>query len=83
MRRDALASAHRALGSSGAGSLWSRQPEHLSFPITCRADYESHWKRAAHCGKERIRAAEARIAADMAAAAAQAEDTAVQAAAKE
>ena len=68
VRRDAIASAHRALGSSGAGSSRSRQPEHLSFPITGRAEYESHRERAARRGKERIRAAEARIAAEMAAA---------------
>ena len=81
VRRDAIASAHRALGSSGAGSSRSRQPEHLSFPITGRADYESHRERAARRGKERIRAAEARIAAEMAAA--EAADAAARAAAEE
>ena len=80
VRRDAIASAHRALGSSGAGSSRSR-PEHLSFPITGRADYESHRERAARRGKERIRAAEARIAAEMAAA--EAADAAARAAAEE
>ena len=80
VRRDAIASAHRALGSSGAGSSRSR-PEHLSFPITGRAEYESHRERAARRGKERIRAAEARIAAEMAAA--EAADAAARAAAEE
>ena len=51
VRRDAIASAHRALGSSGAGSSRSRQPEHLSFPITGQADYESHRVRAAAGGR--------------------------------
>uniref|UniRef100_A0A453K4Z2 Uncharacterized protein n=1 Tax=Aegilops tauschii subsp. strangulata TaxID=200361 RepID=A0A453K4Z2_AEGTS len=68
------------LASSGAGSSWSR-PEHLSFPITGRAEYESHRKWAAHRGKERIRAAEARIVTEMAAA--EAADAAVRAAAEE
>ena len=80
VRRDSIASAHRALGSSGAGSSRSR-PEHLSFPITGRADYESHRERAARRGKERIRAAEARIAAEMAAA--EAADAAARVAAEE
>ena len=53
VHHDAIASAHQALGP--------RQPEHLSFPITSRADYESHRERAACRGKERIRAAEAYI----------------------
>ncbi|XBI59984.1 hypothetical protein VPH35_040958 [Triticum aestivum] len=35
---DTIASAHRALESSSAGSSRSRQPEHLSFPITGWAD---------------------------------------------
>nr|XP_020158640.1 uncharacterized protein LOC109776064 [Aegilops tauschii subsp. strangulata] len=79
--RDAVASAHRALRSSGVGSLRSRQPEHLSSSITGRVDYESHRERAARRGKERIRAAEARIAAEMAAE--EADDAAAQASAEE
>ena len=66
VRRDAIGSAHRALGSSGTGSSRFRQPEHLSFPIAGRSEYESHRERAARRGKERIRAAEARVAAEMA-----------------
>jgi hypothetical protein len=57
--RDSVASAQRALGSSGDGSLPSQQSENLSFPITGRADYESQWERAAHRGKEKLRDAEA------------------------
>ena len=79
VRRDAIASTYWVLGSSGAGSLRSWQPEHLSFPITGRADYESHRDQCACRGKERIRAAEARLAADMATARADAEEEAIRA----
>ena len=75
--RDTIASAHRALKSSDAGSSQSRS-EHLSFPITGRAEYESHQERAARRGKERIRAVEACIVVEIAAA-----DAAAQAAAEE
>ena len=68
VQRDSIASAQHALGSSRAGSSRSRRPENLSFPITGRADYESHRERTVRRGKERIRAAEARIAAEMEAA---------------
>ena len=81
VRRDSIASAQWALGSFGAGSPRSRQPEPLSFPITGRADYESHWERAARRRNERIRAAKACIAAKMAAT--KAADAASQAAAEE
>lgn len=67
VRRDSIASAQRALGSSRDGSLRSLQPESLSFPIIGRTDYESHRERAARRGKERTRAAEARITAEIAA----------------
>ena len=39
VRRDSIASAQRALGSSGAGSPWSWQPSNLSFPISGRTEY--------------------------------------------
>ena len=65
---DSIASAQRTLGSSGVGSSRSRQPKNLFSPIIGRADYESHRERAARRGKERIRATEARIEAEMAAA---------------
>jgi hypothetical protein len=81
VRRDSIASAQRALGSSRAGSSRSRQPENLSFPTTGRADYESHRERAARHGKERIRTAEARITAEMATA--EGADAAARAAAEE
>jgi hypothetical protein len=81
VRRDSIASAECALRSSGAGSSQSRRPENLSFPITGRTDYESHRERIDRRGKERIRAAEARIAAEMAAA--EAADAAARAAAEE
>lgn len=71
VRRDAIASTHQALGSAGAGFSRSR-PEYLSFPITGRTEYESHEKRAARRGKERIRTVKARIAVRAADAAAQA-----------
>ena len=81
VRRDTIASAHQALRSSCAGSSRPRLPEHLSFPITGRADYESHRERAARRGKGRIRAFEARIVAEMAAE--EAADAAAQRAAEE
>ncbi|EMS59786.1 E3 ubiquitin-protein ligase XB3 [Triticum urartu] len=81
VRRDSIVSAQRALGSSETGSSRSQQSENLSFPITGRADYESHRERAARRGKEMIRAAEARITAEMAAA--EAADAAARAAAEE
>jgi hypothetical protein len=67
VRHDSIVSAQRALGSSGARSSRSRQPKNLSFLITGRADYGSHRERAAHHEKGNIRAAEAHIAAKMAA----------------
>ena len=81
VHQDSVASAQRALWSSGAGSSRSRQQEPLSFLITGRADYESHRERAARRGKERIRADEARIAAETAAV--EVADAAARAAAKE
>ena len=81
VRRDSIASSQWALGSSGARSSRSQLAENLFFPITGRADYEYHQDRAARHGNEMIRAAEARIAAKMAAA--EAADAAARAAVEE
>ena len=51
VHRDAIVSAQQALGSSGAGSLRSRQLDNLSFSITGRAYYKSHRERASAMGR--------------------------------
>ncbi|KAE8819607.1 E3 ubiquitin-protein ligase XB3 [Hordeum vulgare] len=64
VRGDCIASAQRALESSGVGPSRSRRQENLSFPITDSADCESHREWVARRGK-RIMAAEARIMEEM------------------
>lgn len=64
VRREFIASMHRALGFSKAGSFTVLPGNFQSSPVTGSLEYECYRDRCAPCGKW-MRLTEARLAADM------------------